>query len=48
MIYYIESYAKITFSDGGRLIKHKRIPTGEKPYKCDICDRIFNQSFHLS
>ena len=32
----------------GRLIKHKRIHTGEKPYKCDICDRIFNQSFHLS
>ena len=29
------------------LQKHKIIHTGEIPYKCDICDKLFSDSSHL-
>jgi len=36
------------WSSAGALRSHRRTHTGEKPYKCDYCEKAFKQSSHLT
>ena len=38
----------MSFSQPGALKAHQRIHSGERPYKCDYCQKSFAQSSNLA
>lgn len=44
---FVCPYCGKTFERAGHLERHKLIHTGEKPYRCELCGRRFNQKCSL-
>ena len=38
----------LTFARSDELTRHNRKHTGEKPFKCEFCERSFARSDHLA
>jgi len=37
----IVNYMKKLFSESSSLIRHRKVLTGEKPFKCEVCENLF-------
>ena len=46
-LYHVCSYYSKLFTLKSDTIRHKRLHTGVKPFKCEVCDKTLNQKFSM-